>query len=447
MSRLTTSCLIALLAISTMMPGAVPFPVGAAWAGDDDDDDDDDDDGIILRRIQPRIQPRAQPVRRAPAPVAAPLPQFRPEILTLDLSEADLDDLLGRGFTLIESSQVPVLGTVLRRLGPPPGMALSTARELVRGLPSGSTADYNHYYRTEGADVACEGPHCLALAQTGWPPASSRSAGCGPELRIGVIDAGINAEHETFNGARLTVRRESDPELRESAQLHGTSVAALLVGAPGGRSPGLVPDLPLVAIDAFHRDGSDERADAFALVRALGALADEQVRVANLSLAGPPNDVLKASIARLVAEHGMIVVAAAGNGGPNAAPAYPAAYEDVIAVTAVDQADRIYRRAGRGPHIDLAAPGVDLWTAASISGGRPKSGTSFAAPFVTAAAARLLQQSPELTPAEVTAALRQATQDLGAPGPDPIFGHGLLQVEAEGSCARIPGSAVTDSQG
>ena len=95
------------------------------------------------------------------------------------------------------------------------------------------------------------------------------------------------------------------------------------------------------------------------------------VQVTNLSLSGPPNALLEQLLRRL-AEGGIVIVAAAGNEGPKAGPAYPAAYADVIAVTAVDRMKRPYRRAGRGEHIDLSAPGVDIWTAASISGARTK---------------------------------------------------------------------------
>jgi minor extracellular protease Epr len=145
-----------------------------------------------------------------------------------------------------------------------------------------------------------------------------------------------------------------------------------------------------------------------------------------MSLAGPPNRVLEAAAAALV-ERGVIIVAAAGNGGPKADPGYPAAYPGVIAVTAVDSTDTVYRRAGRGPHIDLAAPGVDVWTAASVSGAKPKTGTSFAAPFVTAAAAMALGREPEMDVAALTAMLAGSARDLGDPGRDDVYGFGLIQ--------------------
>ena len=112
----------------------------------------------------------------------------------------------------------------------------------------------------------------------------------------------------------------------------------------------------------------------------------------------------------------------------------PAGYETVLAVTAVDRRGEPYRRAGRGPHIDIAAPGVDVWTAASISGARTKTGTSFATPFVSAGAALMLQDEPTLTPAALRDRLRAGASDLGAPGHDPVFGHGLLRVRS--SCQQ-----------
>ncbi|MBM3604211.1 MAG: protease, partial [Alphaproteobacteria bacterium] len=95
--------------------------------------------------------------------------------------------------------------------------------------------------------------------------------------------------------------------------------------------------------------------------------------------------------------------------------------------------------------IDLSAPGVDVWTAASIRGVRTKTGTSYAAPFVTAAAALWLQAEPGLSPADLVQQMTERADDLGAPGHDPIFGAGLLTApppcQAAGAPATSPASA------
>ncbi|MEM8703960.1 MAG: S8 family serine peptidase, partial [Pseudomonadota bacterium] len=159
------------------------------------------------------------------------------------------------------------------------------------------------------------------------------------------------------------------------------------------------------------------------------ALSAEDVTVINLSLAGPRNSVVEAAIKDLSDGQGIAFAAAAGNGGAAADPVYPAAYGDVLAVTAVDRNKRVYRRANRGDYIDLAAPGVNIWTAASIKGAKWRTGTSFAVPFVSAAAAIARAKHPEKTPEEIYDLLRNAATDLGAAGRDPVYGHGLLQMD------------------
>ncbi|MEN9063456.1 S8 family serine peptidase [Ponticoccus litoralis] len=307
-------------------------------------------------------------------------------------------------------------------------MTLETARTRLRALPSAPDADFNHYYRTEqGFAPDCEGGDCPARFSIGWPLPPARG-GCGSSVAIGMIDTGINDAHQTFAGADLELHRLSDEDLPPSKRLHGTAIAALLVGDPDTRSPGLVPGASLVAVDSFHRAGNDERADAFTLASALSFLADRDVRVINLSLAGPENAVLEEITAQLVAENDILILAAAGNDGPRAGPRYPAAYDHVMAVTAVDRDKQVYRRAVQGPHIDLAAPGVNVWTAASVSGARWKTGTSFAVPFATAAAAILREAQPDRSAAEIAEALRAGATDLGDPGPDMVYGHGLVPV-------------------
>lgn len=391
--------------------------------GADRDDDDDDDRAARTSRGEPRRQRRA-----APPPVPVELPLFAPgEIVTLALTEADLAALLARGYRVLEQRAVPEIGIVSRRLAIPDGTTLEAARTEVRALPSGTDADFNHYYRTEQSPgpAICEGPHCASLEQIGWAVPLA-AATCAADIAIGVIDTGINADHPTFAAARLTVRRLAPEGLDPSRAVHGTAVIALLIGDPASRSPGLLPGTRVVAVDAFHRQAGDERADVFSLAAAVDFLAGSDVGVVNMSLAGPPNTVLERAIAALAARN-LVVVAAAGNAGPMAEPAYPAAYPDVLAVTAVDRGGEVYRRAGRGSHVDLAAPGVEVWTAASVRGARPKTGTSLAAPFVTAAAASLLAADPTLPASEIAARLNASARDLGEPGHDDVYGHGLVQ--------------------
>jgi subtilisin family serine protease len=275
------------------------------------------------------------------------------------------------------------------------------------------------------AAAPCSHLNCSARALVGWP--ETRAAGCGAGITIGVIDTGVNLGHAGLPADRIEVARLTEADLPASGAMHGTAVLSMLVGHEA-RAPGLVPEAQVIAIDIFSREGGDERADVVALVRAIDLLAERGVRVANLSLAGPPNTVLSDVLAR-VASEGMLVVAAAGNAGPLAEPAWPAAAETVLAVTATDARGRIWRQAQRGPHIDVAAPGVEVWAAASIKGVRAQTGTSFAAPWATAAAAVLMAADPALTPAAAIDRLRGLTRDAGAGGADEVFGSGILALE------------------
>lgn len=400
-----------------------PGLVRMALADDEDDDDDDgprrarrpaitdddDDDGRVIRR-------------RVPAPAIAPLPRRAPEeILVRGLTDEELDVLEQQGFALLARHELSS-GQSLMRMRKPREMTMQQARQIARELDSSESADFNHYYRSEQAE-SCHGIDCLARQVIAWPATHS---GCGSLPVIGMVDTGLNSEHPALSDADIHVHRiaASDPT-EASGLLHGTAVASLLVGDTDSRSPGLIPQAQLVAVDAFQKVQEDERTDAFALIQALDYLSRQNVRIVNLSLAGPPNATLRAQITRMAADN-IVLVAAAGNYGPSAKPAYPAAYDPVIAVTAVDRRGQVYRRANRGEHIDLAAPGVNVWTAASISGARTKTGTSYAAPFVTAAAALLLQSRPDLTAAAVREQLVVRARDLGSQGHDNIFGHGLL---------------------
>ncbi len=443
---------IALLLALCLAVGCPPYPTlgGPAWAQDDDDDGGDDDDDGGGGAVSggggggaPPGKPKTPRTVRRPAPASAPvlraLPDRAPdEIVVTGLSEADFIGLTGEGFGLIERQSILTNGPEVLRLRIPPALSLTEARDRVRARPTGGNADFNHYYRQGEAPVPaalpaqpaqpapCAHLNCEAQALIGWPV--SRPPTCRVTQPVAVIDTGINPDHAGLAAAEVELARLTEEAAPESSVVHGTAVLSLLVGHEP-RAPGLVPEAPVLAIDVFTNAGGDQRADVVSLVRALDLAVQRGVRVANLSLAGPENAVLTDMLGA-VEVAGVLVVAAAGNAGPTAPPAWPAAHAGALAVTAVDPGGRIYRKAQRGPHVDIAAPGVEVWAAASVKGVKPRTGTSYAAPHVTAAAAILASRHPDWTPADLAAALRAMTVDAGAKGADEVFGAGILSVAA-----------------
>ena len=399
-----------------LAPLGLPWPeAGLAWA----DDDDDDDDGPV--RVRP-AQRRARPA----APPPEPPQQVADEIVTLGLTTGDLATLTAQGYQLLQEATTGLSGVTLRRLRIPPGLTLPQARDAVRAVPSGGDADFNHFYRRQqGQSEPCRGTHCPDWETLGWT--ATAAVGCSAGLSIGMIDSGFDPSHLAFAGSRFELHRLGTANTASAAPAHGTAVASLLVGAPETRSPGIVPRARLVAVDVLHRSGHDERADLFTMLQALDLVVGRGVRVVNLSMAGPASLAFERLIDRLVTERGLVLVAAAGNDGHEAPPRYPAAYAGVIAVTAIDRRGEVYRRAGRGAHVDFAAPG-DSVAAAAGRGVQGRTGTSFATPFVTAAAALAVAGDSSLTGEAVVTALAATARDLGAPGRDDIFGHGVPQL-------------------
>ncbi|WEK05964.1 MAG: S8 family serine peptidase [Candidatus Devosia phytovorans] len=386
---------------------------GGSWGGSDDDDDDSDDDavwtgGYILR-------PRAQ----APAPVVIPRPdQADDQIVVQRLSADDRATLLGQGYLLLAESRDRLL------LQLPDHLNVDEALSLLRETAPAALAAPNSYYRSQAVPMECEGALCAHWEAVNWPPVTADPL-CRFEPHIGVIDTGVNQDHAMLTNARLSLETIGSAGAEPSEHKHGTAVVAMFVGAAGDRVPGLAPAAQLLVVDPFGMVDGDERSDVFSLVSALDRLVEAKVDVASLSLAGPDNPLLAEAVARLQTA-GIPIVAAVGNAGPRAAPLYPAAYPEVVAVTAVDISDNIYRRAIHGDHVLLAAPGVEIATAASISGVRPQTGTSFAVPFVTTAVAAAM--AGDVPVDEAIDALIQTSRDLGEAGRDPVFGWGMVQI-------------------
>jgi hypothetical protein len=335
--------------------------------------------------------------------------------------EGALQALADAGYVFDRVTRLEGLGLQLAEVSAPASFDISEVREGVLDVVGSDLAqvDINHLYTAGVATPSSE---------SGYSPRDAMSF---PEdtdtlgLRIGMIDTAVDVAHPAFSGSHLQTQHFGS-DASKSPQFHGTAIASML-SAQSAEYSGIAPASHLFAASVFERDGDrGEVASTASLVKALDWLAREQVEVINISLAGPPNRLLEAVLNR-VHERGIPVLAAAGNAGPASAPLYPAAYESVVAITAVEADGRVFRLANRGDYLDLAAPGVNIRHAEAGGSYVVSSGTSFAVPFATVAVARLHASEPGTA---VLESLYRSAYDLGPPGKDDIYGYGLLDPAA-----------------
>jgi subtilisin family serine protease len=337
-------------------------------------------------------------------------------------SGADIDLIATQGFALITRDRLEAADAELARFALPADLTIEQARQHIANLAPTALVDLNHVYRPE--EFSCGGDTCAAFEAIGW---RGSAHACPPGVVIGMIDTQVNTEHAALEAVDIEALPAIAGDRQPASAVHGTAVAILMAGRYDSRTPGLLRGASIVAAESFHRDraGADA-ADAYDIARGIDMLARRGIGVINLSFTGPDNAILK-QVVDVAISRDVILVAAAGNAGPNADPLYPAAYDGVVAVTAVDHRNRVYRHANAGDHIDFAAPGVRLWTAASVRGGRFRSGTSYASPFVAAALAAARAQWPEADSDALVNRLAEGVIDLGPAGRDPTFGWGLIQ--------------------
>jgi hypothetical protein len=353
------------------------------------------------------------------------------EILALSTDARALARARTMGFREVERTSLPALGMVIVRLRAPAGRPLAASIAALRSADPDNAYDFNHLYRQSQARAAPARRSAPAARRAPATRARPAPAPATPQRSatrgvVGMIDGPVAISHPSLTGAQVTNRSFAASAAGRDMS-HGTAVASLLVGQDGSRLRSGLPGGRLLAADVVSAQASGfDLGAATGIVQALDWIIGQGGPVVNISMAGPPNAILEEAVRRAVAR-GVIIVAAVGNDGPAAPPRYPAAYPDVIGVTAVDAGGVVYRRAGRGAHVDIAAIGVNVTAASAPRAYSQTTGTSFAAPIVASTLARTHRRPDPAMAARIVAAAVAGARDAGPPGRDPVYGAGIVE--------------------
>jgi thermitase len=280
-------------------------------------------------------------------------------------------------------------------------------------------------------------------APEGWDALGLGSFPAGGGATIGIVDTGIDTNHEdlarkvvTCAGVRsfgldlLGIPLLDDPTVVAGGCAddngHGTHVAGIAAARAnnGVGIAGVAFNSPLAVCKALNGAGAGSLA---ALANCIAYLSGHGAKIISLSLGGPGSQTLANVVAGATA-NGALIVAAAGNSG-DAVLNYPAAYPQVVSVAATDRTGARAPFSNANSDVEVAAPGVDILSTWNDGGYRTESGTSMAAPYVAGVAALIAGRDLAGGPAGWRSKLTSAVDDLGLPGRDPQFGFGRVNLQ------------------
>jgi subtilisin family serine protease len=244
-------------------------------------------------------------------------------------------------------------------------------------------------------------------------------------VTIAVIDTGVDLDHPDL-AAKIVpgydfVNSDYDPDDDHG---HGTHVAGIAAAVTnnGAGVAGLSWGARIMPLKVLNSSGDGSM---FVVAEAIVYAADHGAQVVNLSLGGIYTSDTMASAIDYAHGQGVFIAAAAGNHGDDTL-LYPAANEHVVGVAATDSFDARASFSNYGTHVDVAAPGVSIYSTIMGGGYSYKNGTSMATPFVSGLAALVLSRGNDLTPDEVETIIEQSADDLGSPGHDIYYGWGRI---------------------
>ena len=259
----------------------------------------------------------------------------------------------------------------------------------------------------------------------------------GKGTRVAVIDSGVDAAHPDLKGRVIaeenlcvsseTGEVENPTDVMDTVG-HGTAVASIIAaGTNDGRGMAGISSADLVSLRVY-----DTSSNAASIALAIYAAVDDyQCDVINLSLGTPKDVELLRNAVKYALSQNVILVAASGNhsDGNGDALRYPASYDGVISIGSVNRDGSYYSGSVANDGVKAAAPGVNIYAATLKNTWKRQTGTSFACPQVTGAAAVLRGIENTLSPADYLALIRETATDAEEDGWDKKTGYGIVNMK------------------
>ncbi|GEM_PF-3215316 len=333
------------------------------------------------------------------------------------------------GFKIVKTKRLKSLNAVILSIQTPDAARLKRLAERLIARKIIKSFQASHTYRTFGG----KGDPYASRQYGVQPPQrllSLQSSCAGRRIHIALLDTGVDIHHEDLNGKKIEMVDFTGEGLgRFLSDIHGTALCGIIAAVPGNGKGimGLAPGAKVHAIKvckSVSPSAIEATTDSFTLAEGLDYAIQKRVHIINISIGGPRDKIIEKLIRRAISV-GITVVAAVGNGGPRAPPSYPAAYPGVIGVTAVDRDLNLYPHAPRGRFVDIAAPGVDVFSLKPGNRYNFYTGTSFAAAYVTGILALRLAGETKSVSFDPLAFLRAAAFRPPRHPPDEM-GAGIL---------------------
>ena len=373
----------------------------------------------------PPPPPKAVASRPPPAKPPAPTPTLasrarpapagetrfrRGEVLVATspaVAPATVSGVLQRhGLVEVEATYIALTDETIRLWRIPDAREVGTVVAELGGEESLRSIQPNYVYAPQ-AEAAAAGQYSLGRLNVD----ASLDLATSEPIRVAVIDTGIDAQHPDLKGAVESTFDALAGEGGKHVLDHGTSIAGAI--AARGELKGVAPSVRILSARALDRnDEGVELGSTESVSKAIDWAATSRSRIVNMSFAGPQDPEVHALLAAAHAK-GIVLIGAAGNGGPLSAPLYPGADENVLAVTATDADDVIYPMANAGVYIAVAAPGVDVLLPAPDGAYAKETGTSVSAALVSGVAALIFERHPAAAPNSIKYWLTATAKPLG----------------------------------